>query len=60
MFCVAIESGLHGRGVKSIRPFCLLALLLPTQAVENLQGFYAFFLIEGKLLFNVLCPTVVP
>lgn len=43
MFCLAIESGLYGRGVKSVRSFYRFALLLPTQAVETLQGFYAFF-----------------
>lgn len=46
MYCLAIESGLYGRQVKSIRSFCPLALPLPIEAVETLQGFYAYFLCE--------------
>lgn len=55
MFCLAIASGLYGRGVKSIRSFCPLELPLPTQAVETLQGFYAFFYLNrGEIAFQFL------
>lgn len=46
MFCLSIESGLYGRGLKSVRSFCPLAFPLPTQPAETLHGFYAFLRFE--------------